>query len=385
MTRPLRVLAIGHSYTIATNRALIREVARDPAFDITVAAPNFFKGDLRSLNLDPEPEGSPVKMVGVDVKWSGLIHLFRYDDAALRQLMRDGSFDVVHAWEEPYIYAGYQIARALDSLPARFSFRTAQNYSKLYPPPFGYFERRTLARAQGWLAGGTLVRQAMLKRGYPADQGRVITLAVDLDEFRPVDPEARAAVVRELELSPPVIGYVGRLTSAKGLDILMRAMELIGASTPWSLLLLGSGPYEEKINGWAKRNGWGDRVRIKLAKHHEVPRYLTAMDIMVAPSQTTRNWREQFGRMIIEAFACGIPVVGSDSGELPHVIGDAGRVLPERDARAWAQTIEELITDGQVRAQLADKGLERVKHYTVSTVSKQFRNFFNWLAAQRCS
>lgn len=382
MSGPLRILTIGHSYTIATNRALIREVARDLAFEVTVAAPKFFRGDLRPVNLDPEPDGSPLKLVGIDVKWSGLIHLFRYDDAALRRLVHDGRFDVVHAWEEPYIYAGYQIARALEASSARFCFRTAQNYSKFYPPPFSYFERRTLARAHGWIAGGTLVRNAMLRRGYPADKGQVITLAVDLNAFRPADAESRAATLQELELTPPLIGYVGRLTSAKGLDILMKAMELVGGARSWSLLLLGSGPYEEKIKSWAKRNGWTNRVRIKLAEHHEVPHYLPAMDIMVAPSQTTRNWREQFGRMIIEAFACGVPVVGSDSGEIPHVINGAGRVIPEGDAHAWAEIIEQLLSDCHERARLADRGLERVKQYTVHSVARQYRDFYRGLVAQ---
>ena len=76
-----------------------------------------------------------------------------------------------------------------------------------------------------------------------------------------------------------------------------------------------------------------------LVKHSEVPRYLASMDMMVAPSQSMRNWREQFGRMIIEAFASGVPVIGSDSGEIPFVIADAGRVVAEADAAAWTAEI----------------------------------------------
>ena len=116
----------------------------------------------------------------------------------------------------------------------------------------------------------------------------------------------------------------------------MQAMEQVGDAEPWSLLLLGSGEYKEKLQEWAARNGWS-RVKVMLAKHAEVPRYLGCMDLMVAPSQTMKNWREQFGRMIIEAFACGVPVVGSDSGEIPFVIGDAGRVVAETDVAGWAR------------------------------------------------
>ena len=96
---------------------------------------------------------------------------------------------------------------------------------------------------------------------------------------------------------------------------------------------------------WAAGKGWSNRVKVKLAKHSEVPRYLGCMDLLVAPSQTMKNWREQFGRMIIEAFACGVPVIGSDSGEIPFVIGDAGLVVAETDVAGWAQAIR--ATPGQ--------------------------------------
>ncbi|MEP7340596.1 MAG: glycosyltransferase family 4 protein [Acidobacteriota bacterium] len=382
MTKPLRILSIGHSYVIASNRALIREVAHDPGFEVTIAAPEFFHGDLRPLALDAEPDGSRLRVVGLKAQRTSLMHLFRYDEVALRRLLNEGEFDVVHAWEEPYIYAGYQIARTVCATSASYCFRTAQNQVKWYPPPFSYFERQAVARAQGWIAGGQLVYKAMLQRGYPAELGQVITLAVDAQAFRPLDAQTRAEVLAELGLEPPVIGFTGRLTAAKGLDVLMRAMEMVKKPEKWSLLLLGSGPYEERIVRWSQERGWADRVKIKLARHHEMPRYLGVMDMLVAPSQTTRAWREQFGRMLIEAFACGVPVIASDSGEIPFVVGNGGRIVPEHDVAAWSRAITELLTDYSTRAELARLGLERVKQYTVATVAEQYRNYYCRLAAQ---
>lgn len=384
MSKPLRILTLGHSYIVGMNRALLREIALDPSFEITVAAPSCFQGDLRPLRLDPEPEGSKLNVVGLNTKWSRLIHIFRYEDTALRRLIREGEFDIVHAWEEPYIYAGYQIARAVGRTSTRFCFRTAQNKVKSYPPPFRYFERAVRARAQGWIAGGVLVHQAMLKRGYPAEHGRIITLAVDTKTFHPLPLMAREAVVSELKLTPPVIGFLGRLTQAKGLDTLMRALELVGASTSWSLLLMGGGPYKGKVEAWARNCGWPERVNVKLIKHHDVPRYLGAVDMLLAPSQTTKNWREQFGRMIVEAFACGVPVIASDSGEIPYVVGNAGRILPESDAVAWAEAIKELSADPGARTTMARRGMERVRQYSVAAVAEQYRDYYRWLAERPC-
>lgn len=377
----LRILTIGHSYCVAMNRALVRQVARDPELEVTVAAPAYFHGDLRPIQLEPEPAGSPLRVVGLNTRFSRFIHYFSYDGAALKKLIHEGEFDVVHAWEEPYVFAGYQIARALKNSPARFCFRTAQSYVKRYPWPFSHFERAVLQRAQGWIAGASLVREAMLQKGFPQSTGRILNLAVDSAQFQPISAAARASVLDELGLQPPVVGFIGRLTQAKGLDVLMQAMEKVGAR-PWSLLLLGSGDYQPKLQKWAAENGWSGRVKVLLVKHGDMPRYVAAMDLLAAPSQTMKNWREQFGRMVIEAFACGVPVIGSDSGEIPFVIGDAGVVVGETDVTGWARAIGELLDDPQRRAELGAAGLARAPKYSVSAIAQQYRDYYRWLAGQ---
>jgi glycosyltransferase involved in cell wall biosynthesis len=380
VSRQLRILSIGHSYCVALNRALFRELARDPQFDVTLVSPKFFQGELRPIDAEPEPADSRLRIVTLHARWGRLIHIFNYEQKALRKLIREGDFDIVHAWEEPYIVAGYQIARAVEGTSARFCFRTAQSRVKRYPPPFHLFERVVLKRAQGWIAGGRLVRQAMIKRGFPGELGRTLTLAVDMNQFRPSDDGARADVRRELGLEGPVIGFVGRLTKTKGLDVLMAALDKVDQRHPWSLLLLGSGEHEAKVRDWAERRAWSGRVKIKLAKHSEVPRYLGAMDMLLAPSQSAKNWREQFGRMLVEAFACGVPVIGSDSGEIPFVVGDAGKIVGEHDVRGWTRAIEDLLADPRLREDLKQRGLERAKKYSTVTIAQQYREYFHWLA-----
>lgn len=382
MPTPLRLLTVGHSYTIGLNRALIREIAADRRFEVTVAAPRRFRGDLRPLTLDPEPPGSPLLLQGVGARCTGLIHVFQYHHAELKALLRSKPFDVVHAWEEPYIYAGYQIARELGEAPSRFCFRTAQSYVKWYPPPFGYFEQAVLARAQGWIAGASLVHQAMLQRGYPKERGHILNLAVDVDLFHPHSSAEKAEARRQLQINSPVIGFVGRLTPAKGVPVLMAALDRLPSALQWNLLLLGSGPSEPAIRDWARKRGWLDRIHIRLVRHEEVPRFLGCMDLLVAPSQTMPNWREQFGRMLIEAFASGVPVIGSDSGEIPFVIGEAGIVVPEKDVAGWASAIESLLDDPLRRAELAQRGLERVREFSTHSMARRFTEFYLWLRDQ---
>lgn len=378
--KPIRLLTIGHSYALAVNRATVREVARDPAFQVTVAAPSFFYGDLRPVECEPEPAGSPLNLVAIPARWTSRIHLFQYSGKALRELILKNPFDAIHAWEEPYIVAGYQIARLAKRSGARFCFRTAQSLNKRYPPPFNFFERRSLESADRWIAGGRSVYNNLVERGYPADRGCVITLAVDTSLFEPAEEAVRDQVRKALGLKPPVIGYVGRLVAAKGLGILMQALEGLDPSLTWSLLLLGSGEMQAQIEQWAARRGWQERVKVYLAKHDEVPRYFSAMDLMVAPSQTMPNWKEQFGRMLIEAFACGVPVIASDSGEIPFVVGDAGLILPEKDVAAWTKSIELLLRDPELRQRMAAAGRERVNRFSATRLAEQFREFYRQLA-----
>jgi glycosyltransferase involved in cell wall biosynthesis len=95
-----------------------------------------------------------------------------------------------------------------------------------------------------------------------------------------------------------------------------------------------------------------------------------------------KNWREQFGRMIIEAFACGVPVIGSDSGEIPFVIGDAGRVVAEADVAGWANAIAELLASPEKRDDLKNRGLARAPRYSVATIAKQYGEYYRWLAGR---
>jgi glycosyltransferase involved in cell wall biosynthesis len=256
-------------------------------------------------------------------------------------------------------------------------FWTAQNISKRYPPPFANFERSVLARADGWLYCGESVKSALASRaGYQALPALTAPLGVDICSFAP-DKGRRARKLVELgwsEPGPPVVGYMGRFVEEKGVSFLLRA--LADVRVPFRALFLGGGPLQGRIEAFAER--FPDRVRIVRATHDEVPAYLNAMDLLCAPSQTTRRWREQFGRMLTEAMASGVAVIGSDSGEVPFVIGDAGVVVPEADVAAWRRAIEALLGDPARRAELAERGRKRVlDHYQWSVVARKQLDFFS--------
>ena len=373
--RRRRLITIGHSYVVALNRRLAHEIARVGGWEVTAVAPSSFPGDSRPIAFEPQ-ENELCRVEQARVHFTRKVHLMLYN-RRLREIMRE-PWDLVHCWEEPFVLAGGQVAM-LTPKQTPFAFYTFQNISKTYPPPFNWIENYCLRRCAGWLASGASVCQALSSRGYAEKPHRIIPLGVDMDHFSP-NPEARLTVFQDLAWpsnGPPVLGYLGRLLPEKGLALLMQALDSL--STPWRALFVGSGPMEGALRAWSAR--YGDRVRVATdISHSHVPRYLNVMDLMCAPSQTTIRWREQFGRMIIEAFACGVPVIASDSGEIPQVVGNAGILVAESDVSLWTGKIGELVENLPLRSELSAAGLERARSlYAWPHVARRHLDFFGEL------
>jgi glycosyltransferase involved in cell wall biosynthesis len=308
------------------------------------------------------------------VYFSRRVHLMLYGREVSR-LLREEPWDLVHCWEEPYIAAAAQVARATPSR-VPLVFATFQNIDKRYPPPFNWFERYASRRADAMVAYGHTVASVLQGRGFPAAKTRVIPPGVDTTRFAP-DAHKRDATLAALGWTGdvPVVGYLGRFVPEKGLITLMSVLDRLRA--PWRALFIGSGPLESQIGKWAETHP--GRVSIEThVEHADVPKWLNALDVLCAPSRTTDAWREQFGRMLIEAFACGVPVVASDSGEIPHVVADAGLIVPESDEARWVQTLEDLLADPVRRAALAQRGRARaVGVYDWSVIARDHTAFFN--------
>ncbi len=369
-----KLLSIGHSYVVALNRRLVNEIARigKDEWEITAVAPAFMHGDLRSLTFKADSHDI-CQLEAVPVNLSKRIHFMTYGWRLKKILQQD--WDLVHCWEEPYVLAGGQIAWWTPE-KTKLVYSTFQNYSKQYLPPFNWLESYNMRRATGWIGFGQMVVEALNNRpGYSLPM-RLIPPGVDVNHFYPnrkAGLETRRSLDWE-EKGPPVIGYLGRFIPDKGLNLLMQVLDKLEA--PWRAMFVGTGPMESLLRAWGER--YPGRVRICTnVQHNDVPQYLNAMDILCAPSQTMPNWREQFGRMLVEAFACGVPVIGSDSGEIPYVIQDAGIVVGEKDELGWVREISELLESPSLRQELAAKGLERARSvYAWPIVARQHLEFF---------
>jgi len=204
--------------------------------------------------------------------------------------------------------------------------------------------------------------EVLRRQGYKGLTPVIPGMGVDTTRFRPqANPPARARLV---------VGYAGRLAPEKDVATLLRAVAAMRAGA--ELALAGGGPEQVALTALAGTLGLGGRCRFAGPVDYDaMPDFLRGLDVLVLPSRTTPNWKEQFGRVLVEAMACGTVVVGSDSGAIPEVMGEAGSVFPEGDPAALARTLDDLAARPERRAELRERGLARVQaHYSVERVAE---------------
>jgi glycosyltransferase involved in cell wall biosynthesis len=366
---------------VGLNRRLPHEMARagQGRWEVTAVTPKYYPGrhDLRPIHFESVP-GEACTVIPVPLHLSGSVHVSFYG-SKLQSLLRQ-PWDLVHCWQEPYTLACAMVAW-LTPRQVPLVFWTARGIPREYPPPFSWMERNCLKRCAGWLACGRTTVETLLGRGYGIRPHRVMPLGVALDLFRP-DPSAQARVRQALgwdDPGPPVVGFLGRFVAEKGPLFLTKVLDEL--PTSWRALFVGAGPLEFPLRQWARRHAPRARVVTRVV-HDAVPSYLNAMDLLCAPSQTTPTSREQQGRMITEALACGVPVVASDCGEIPYVIGDAGLVVPEAIIPAWVAALANLLESPARRADLAARGLARARDkYAWPVIASDHLSFFDELVA----
>lgn len=282
--------------------------------------------------------------------------------------------DLVHLEEEPWSLVTWQVLRRCVKLAKPVIFFTWQNLYKRYPQPFAYFERYTFAHAHAAIAGNEEALNIVRTRGF-AKPARVIPqLGVDPQFFcRREVQELRSSLRLEGRFA---IGYVGRVVPEKGIADLVRALSLLPQKCV--LVIVGDGPFRRGAERLAAATGVASRIRwVPQVTSLQVPQYMSALDVLALPSRTTRRWKEQFGRVLIEAMACETPVLGSDSGEIPKVIGDAGLIFPEGDVEAMAERLRFLCEQPGCGKTLGGRGRARVLgRFTHRVIASETVDFY---------
>jgi glycosyltransferase involved in cell wall biosynthesis len=291
-----------------------------------------------------------------------------YLDAAA--IMRNVQPDLIHIEEEPFSPACWQFVSAAKRDGKKVIFFTWENIKRKHNPVYAYFDNYCIASANAAIAGNAEGRTILREKGFTRNIEVIPQYGVNLEDFparenKPVKGEFN-------------IVYMGRLAPEKGVDTLVAALQ---GTKGFKLHIAGRGPAEARIHNETHSAGIAGQTEFhSFIDREKIPEFLSKMDILILPSVTTPLWKEQFGRVLIEAMAAKVPVIGSNSGEIPNVIDGAGLVFEEGVAVSLKSSIISLVSDEKLYAECASKGYERVKsNYTNEVIAGKLNEFYRKL------
>jgi glycosyltransferase involved in cell wall biosynthesis len=353
-----RLLVVSHPAVLAVNQLPYAELRRY-GWDPFIVAPALWRHEYRTTAFPPEvlPELSG-RVVGRRVVFSGRVQRHVYMSRPGR-LIDEVKPDLAFLEEEPTSAPAFQWSVPLVRRGIPFGMQADENLERLWPLPARLFRSWTLPRA-AFVAARSPTAAALIRRVRPAVRAPLIPHHV------PGWPQGELP-----QRGPFVVGFAGRLVRAKGLDTLIDAASGLDRV---AVRLVGNGPLRDELS----RRAASKSVELQIhttVRHEDMPAAYAGFGVLVLPSRTTSTWAEQFGRVLVEALWCGVPVIGSDSGEIPWVINTTGGglVFPEGDVQALARAIIRLRDSAELRRGLAHRGRLRVQElFSVAAVARAY-------------
>lgn len=388
----MRILVVSHTYIVDINRAKFKILANlKPGIEVTVVVPQRWKpGGVQNKIIETEfyQQGSfkVVPISNFSQNNQGLL-TFGTDIIKLLQEFQPQIIQVEQG-SKSLAYAQLILLNHILKLKAKNIFFTWWNLPYELKWPASMLENCNLKHTDGIIVGNLDGAKILRQHGYQNILKVMPQLGVDESLFYPTSKDADLSRKFGIEPTDFVVGYVGRFVEEKGLLTLAEALAGL-KNIPWKWLLVGQGKLRSQIVQKSIEWGISDRIIwVESVSHEDVPPYINLMDCLVLPSQTsykfktltTVGWKEQFGHVLIEAMACKIPVIGSDCGEIPQVIGDAGLIFPEGNAEKLHGCLDELMQRQDLVGDLGDRGYHRVAaNYTNKALAKQLLEFYKEL------
>ena len=355
----LRVLMLSKACIVGIYQRKLEHIAAQ-GVDLRVIVPPSWRDERGEQALE-RVYTSGYDLRVLPMRFNGNFHLHYYP--GLLREARDFHPHIIHIDEEPYNLAAWQAQYVARSVGARTLFFSWQNITRRYPPPFTWGERWMLRTVDHALVGTESAAAVWRAKGYNGPLDVVPQFGIDPELFQPTSDDKNPD-------QPFTFGYIGRLVPEKGILDLLHALSLLD-DIHWHLRIVGSGPQKADFIQQAEKLGINERLTfVDWVPSTQMPAQYAHLDALVLPSRTRPNWKEQFGRVLVEAMASGVPVIGSDSGAIPGVIGEAGLIYAEGNRHQLSARLRQLVTQPNQRQQLAQRGRERVlKHFTHHSVA----------------
>jgi glycosyltransferase involved in cell wall biosynthesis len=367
--RKMKALVISHSAIQPTYHRKFEEISRVAGASLPVIlrilVPDTWIENHRTLHFSLRKVHQNLSFYPGKVAFPHYSTRFFFTRGIIKHF-REFRPDIIHLEEEPWTPCALQtiILRRIFCPQSRLVFRTSLSIPAKHKLGFitSLVEKITFRESDHAFILSKRAGEILIRKGYRKGM-KISPNGVDNRIFKKMDV---SDLRHDLGIigNEFVIGYVGRLMRMKGLSTLLEAFYILIRHTVSSiqnpecrLLVVGSGEYKEEMLSVASRLGIrGKLILIDAVPAQDVPRYINCMDVLVLPSITTPGWVEFFGRVLVEAMVCEVPAIGSSSGEIPNVIGDAGLIFREGSKEDLKDKLTMLIENPDLRRSLAKSG-----------------------------
>ena len=375
-----KILVISHSSVVGSYQSKLHRLAGYPGIQVMLLIPPQWKEGGRVVKAETQRYQN-IKTISLPVFFGEVASIHFYNPFLLKKIVKSFAPDIVYVEEEPWSFAALQLLLLSRRNNMKFIFFTWENLWRQYNMISERVLSYVLRYANGAVAGNEEAKEILRKRGFSRPVSVFPQYGIDPEVF-----QQRQNIPHEISaLQKPLVAYVGRLVHEKNIDILLHAVARIHKEI--QLLIIGDGPEKGHLIALTHRLAIQARVKfINAVPYDDVPRYLNALDIVVLSSMTTPGWKEQFGRILVEAMACGVAVIGSDSGSIPWVIGDAGLIFKEGEVESLVIQLETLLHNDDQRKALGEKGRKRAQQcFTNAVIAKELLDFVTLILHEKPS
>ena len=213
-------------------------------------------------------------------------------------------------------------------------------------------------------------KETLMKEGVNLKKIKILKLGVDLKRFGAKEIEKKSDKKR-LEIL-----FVGRLVKEKGIIDLYEAFKEIKKRKERminriNLRIVGEGDLKRYLIERIKNDQLGKAVIIESKAYEEMPKVYQRADLLIVPSKTTKTWEEQYGMVLIEGMASGLPIIAYETGVIAENLGNCGIKIKEGNIKSLIEAIVFLIKNEKTRLKLGKMGKERAKKYFNSAKTAQ--------------
>ncbi len=370
-----RLLVISHPAVLSVNQEVYRELSRR-GWEVTIVLPSRWRHDYSPEDIIPQPLPgleSALRPVPVLLPGRPQRHIYLVRCRALCARLRP---DVAFIEEEPFSLPAAQWGRALAGLGIPFGVQCYENIDRALPAPVRHLRSRVL-RDAAFVAARSETAATLVRSWGASGEVAIAPPAVPGQIGADVAPTAPAEAGR-----PFTVGYAGRLIEEKGLlDMLAAVRRLPG---PVRMILIGNGALRPALEGQPIPGGSVEVIDD--ISHEQMGSAYSRLDVLVLASRSTPTWKEQFGRVIVESLFSGVPVVGSDSGEIPWLLAltEGGLLFAEGDVTQLTERLNRLRESPELRLSLGRQGREAVERlFTVPAATDPLERMLSAAAETR--